>query len=122
MSHIFDGTVSIHFGNLNPTSTDGDGKGRVIARAHGSDNDDQVHVEVDTKVWNGMSELHRTATMYHELAHDILNASHVNEIEGHLMGTTNQFKTIAELVEAMSMIFEEHRNGTLRVFDENTKY
>lgn len=122
LSSIYEGTISIHFGNLNPEAIKGDKKGRVIARAHGSDNDNQVHVEVDRVVWNSMSELHRTATMYHELSHDILNAAHVNEIDGHLMGTHNKFRTIAELVEAMAMLFEEHKAGTLRIFDENTKY
>ena len=120
LSHIYNGEIVLEFGSLN---NDRDARtGRAIAVALGSRDDNKVHIKVDMAVWSSMDELGRTSTMYHELAHDILNASHVNEVEGHLMHTHNQFENIVELVEAMAQIFSEYNNGTLRVFNENTEY
>ncbi len=69
-----------------------------------------------------MDELERTATLYHELAHDILNASHNKDVEGHIMHPYNRFKSITQLVEAMAILFQEYKDGTLMVFNEDTSY
>ena len=81
-----------------------------------------INIEVDADVWSELSDLEKTATMYHELAHDILNASHVKETKGHLMHPTAQFKDIVGLVESVVMIFEEYKSGNLRKFNKDTAY
>lgn len=88
----------------------------ILGVANGSRNDNEVFIEIDKANWQNMTELQRTTTMYHELSHDILNASHVDDAKD-LMYPTYQYDSIAALVVGMTRVFRKYKNKTLQQFD-----
>lgn len=102
LNYIYDKSIKISFMKI--------GKGNdTLGIANGMDNDDEVNIVIDTLAWEGLNELERTTTMYHELSHDILNAEHVEDVD-HLMHPSYQYDSITSLVLGLTSIFKEHNN------------
>ena len=74
--------------------------------ALGKDNNDLVHIVIDRNYWKQMNDLQRTQLIYHELAHDILNANHVSD-KKNLMHPDSEFKNIPDLIVAMTQLFKQ---------------
>ena len=93
----------------------------VLGIAWGSENDELVHIEIDRNAWEMLSDLERTALLFHELSHDILNASH-DKGEDNLMHPTSVYDQTIQLLNGMAQVFVDYKNGDLKQFDETTNY
>ncbi len=120
MSFIYDNPIKIYFKDLSDVSNDP--SKTILGIAYGSENDELVEIAIDRNAWLMLSDLERSALLFHELSHDILNASHVKEVDGHLMHPTSHYTNVNELINGLIGIFVEYREGTIRKFNENTLY
>ncbi len=114
MSFIYDLPIKIYFKDLS-TLTDDPSK-TILGIAYGSEDDEIIDIAIDPVAWEKLSDLERTTLLYHELSHDILNASHVND-DDHLMHPSNVYNTTVDLVLGLVEIFVEYREGTIQKFN-----
>ncbi len=119
LTFIYDGPIKIYFKDLSSLSDDP--TKTILGVAYGSEDDDIVDIAIDPKGWEMLDDLGRTTLLFHELSHDILNASHVDN-GAHLMHPTKSYTSILELVNGLTNILVEYRDGTIQKFNENTKY
>ena len=119
LSTIYDSPISITFGDLSGKLDDP--RSLILGIAYGADDDSKVEIVIDPKGWMQLDDVSKTSTMFHELSHDILNASHVHN-EDHLMHPSAEIDESLELINAMSVIFREYKDGTLEKFNENTTF
>lgn len=54
---------------------------QLVGQAKGMDNDNLVYVIINPVIWSKLTVKERRHTMFHELAHDIFNTEHTNEVE-----------------------------------------
>ena len=87
----------------------------LLGIARGAEDDSKINIAINSNSWDRLSELEKTTTMYHELSHDILNASHV-ENRMHLMHPKNQYRSITDLVVGLTEVFKQYKNKTLKQF------
>jgi hypothetical protein len=86
------------------------------AVALGYNNDDIIEIYINPYSWKQSSKARRYWLMYHELAHDVLNAEHVTAIpanEGKLMypySTNFEITDMDEFIEAFHAFFGEYSN------------
>lgn len=84
--------------------------------AFGYHNDDIIEIYINPHSWKQSSKARRYWLMYHELAHDVLNAEHVAAIpanDGKLMypySTNFDVTDMDEFIEAFHAFFEEYSN------------
>jgi Zn-dependent peptidase ImmA (M78 family) len=82
----------------------------------GYNNDDIIEIYINPLSWEQGSKARRYWLMYHELAHDILNAEHVEAIpenKGKLMyphSSNFKISDMDEFIEAYQALFEEYSN------------
>ena len=87
----------------------------LLGLANGAEDNSKINILINSNNWDELSELEKTTTMYHELSHDILNASHV-ENSMHLMHPKNQYESITDLVVGLTEVFKQYKNKTLKQF------
>lgn len=82
----------------------------------GYNDDDIIEIYINPLSWEQGSKARRYWLMYHELAHDILNAEHVEAIpenKGKLMyphSSNFKISDMDEFIEAYQALFEEYSN------------
>ena len=54
---------------------------QLVGQAKGMDNDNLVYVIINPVIWRELTVKEKRHTMFHELAHDIFNTEHTNEVE-----------------------------------------
>ena len=90
----------------------------TIAIALGSNNDNLVDIDINSALWDQLSNVEKVATIYHEVCHDILNVKHVEGDVLNLMHPSAQPRNYDEAQIMYDKFIRDYKLGRVEKFSE----
>jgi hypothetical protein len=90
----------------------------TIAIAIGSNNDSLIDIDINSALWNQLSNVEKVATIYHEVCHDILNVKHIEGDVLNLMHPSAQPRNYDEAQIMYDKFIRDYKLGRVEKFSE----
>lgn len=90
----------------------------TIALALGSNVDSLIKIDINTKLWDDLSDFEQAATICHEVCHDVLNVKHIEGDRLNLMHPFFQPINYNELRIMINKFIRDYKLGRVELFNE----
>lgn len=90
----------------------------TIALALGSNVDSLIKIDINTKLWDDLSDFEQAATICHEVCHDVLNVKHIEGDRLNLMHPFFQPLNYNELQIMINKFIRDYKIGRVELFNE----
>jgi len=90
----------------------------TIALALGSNVDSLIKIDINTKLWDNLSDFEQAATICHEVCHDVLNVKHIEGDRLNLMHPFFQPLNYNELRIMINKFIRDYKLGRVGLFNE----